>query len=335
MNDKPKIAITMGDPSGVGPELCLKLLEDEETLKFCQPVIFGSAVTLELAANELNLNSPKNILNYESWKSSETIDPKLQLIDIKNMNSKELMKGQVSMKSGQASLEYLEKAIDATVSKKFDALTTCPINKASINMAGCKYPGHTEILAEKTGAHEYCMMQYSKEVTASFVTCHIGLKEACSLISQDRILTVIKLTAKAIKSINDSKSNSIVVCGLNPHSGESGLFGEGEEEKVIAPAIEKALLMGYNISGPIVPDTAFIPEKRKTTGAYICMYHDQGHIPLKALAFDKAVNVTLGLPIIRTSVDHGTAFDISWKGTANVSSLLQATNLAAKLCADS
>jgi len=335
MNDKPKIAITMGDPSGVGPELCLKLLEDEETLKFCQPVIFGSAVTLELAANELNLNSPKNILNYESWKSSETIDPKLQLIDIKNMNSKELMKGQVSMKSGQASLEYLEKAIDATVSKKFDALTTCPINKASINMAGCKYPGHTEILAEKTGAHEYCMMQYSKEVTASFVTCHIGLKEACSLISQDRILTVIKLTAKAIKSINDSKSNSIVVCGLNPHSGESGLFGEGEEEKVIAPAIEKALLMGYNISGPIVPDTAFIPEKRKTTGAYICMYHDQGHIPLKALAFDKAVNVTLGLPIIRTSVDHGTAFDISWKGTANVSSLLQATNLAAKLCTDS
>ena len=335
MNDKPKIAITMGDPSGVGPELCLKLLEDEETLKFCQPVIFGSAVTLELAANELNLNSPKNILNYESWKSSETIDPKLQLIDIKNMNSKELMKGQVSMKSGQSSLEYLEKAIDATVSKKFDALTTCPINKASINMAGCKYPGHTEILAEKTGAHEYCMMQYSKEVTASFVTCHIGLKEACSLISQDRILTVIKLTAKAIKSINDSKSNSIVVCGLNPHSGESGLFGEGEEEKVIAPAIEKALLMGYNISGPIVPDTAFIPEKRKTTGAYICMYHDQGHIPLKALAFDKAVNVTLGLPIIRTSVDHGTAFDISWKGTANVSSLLQATNLAAKLCTDS
>ena len=335
MNDKPKIAITMGDPSGVGPELCLKLLEDEETLKFCQPVIFGSAVTLELAANELNLNSPKNILNYESWKSSETIDPKLQLIDIKNMNSKELMKGQVSMKSGQASLEYLEKAIDATVSKKFDALTTCPINKASINMAGCKYPGHTEILAEKTGAHEYCMMQYSKEVTASFVTCHIGLKEACSLISQDRVLTVIKLTAKAIKSINNSKSNSIAVCGLNPHSGESGLFGESEEEKVILPAIEKALLMGYNVSGPIVPDTAFIPEKRKTTGAYICMYHDQGHIPLKALAFDKAVNVTLGLPIIRTSVDHGTAFDISWKGTANVSSLLQATNLAAKLCTDS
>ena len=335
MNDKPKIAITMGDPSGVGPELCLKLLEDEETLKFCQPVIFGSAVTLELAANELNLNSPKNILNYESWKSSETIDPKLQLIDIKNMNSKELMKGQVSMKSGQASLEYLEKAIDATVSKKFDALTTCPINKASINMAGCKYPGHTEILAEKTGAHEYCMMQYSKEVTASFVTCHIGLKEACSLISQGRILTVIKLTAKAIRSINDSKPDSIVVCGLNPHSGESGLFGEGEEEKVILPAIENALLMGYNVSGPIVPDTAFIPEKRKTTGAYICMYHDQGHIPLKALAFDKAVNVTLGLPIIRTSVDHGTAFDISWKGTANVSSLLQATNLAAKLCRDS
>lgn len=335
MNDKPKIAITMGDPSGIGPELCLKLLEDPETLNLCQPVIFGSAEILELAANELNLNSPKSILSYESWQSLGTVDSKVQLIDINNMNSNELMKGQVSVESGQASLEYLEKAIDATVSKKFDGLTTCPINKVSINKAGCEYPGHTEILAEKTGSNEYCMMQYSKEITASFVTCHVGLKEACSLINQDRVLMVIKLTAKALELINDSKSDNILVCGLNPHSGESGLFGEEEEENLIAPAIEKALSMGYNVSGPIVPDTAFIPNRRKTTGAYICMYHDQGHIPLKALAFDKAVNVTLGLPIVRTSVDHGTAFDISWEGTANVSSLIEATKLAAKLCTDS
>lgn len=335
MNDKPKIAITMGDPSGVGPELCLKLLEDSETLNLCQPVIFGSAEILELAANELNLNPPKSILSYKSWQSLGTVDSKVQLIDIKNMKSNELMKGQVSVESGQASLEYLEKAIDATISKKFDGLTTCPINKASINKAGCKYPGHTEILAEKTGSNEYCMMQYSKEITASFVTCHVGLKEAFSLINQDRVLMVIKLTAKALELINDSKSDNILVCGLNPHSGESGLFGEEEEENLIAPAIEKALSMGYNVSGPIVPDTAFIPNRRKTTGAYICMYHDQGHIPLKALAFDKAVNVTLGLPIVRTSVDHGTAFDISWEGTANVSSLIEATKLATKLCTDS
>ena len=335
MNDKPKIAITMGDPSGVGPELCLKLLEDSETLNLCQPVIFGSAEILELAANELNLNPPKSILSYESWQSLGTVDSKVQLIDIKNMKSNELMKGQVSLESGQASLQYLEKAIDATISKKFDGLTTCPINKASINKAGCKYPGHTEILAEKTGSNEYCMMQYSKEITASFVTCHVGLKEAFSLINQDRVLMVIKLTAKALELINDSKSDNILVCGLNPHSGESGLFGEEEEENLIAPAIEKALSMGYNVSGPIVPDTAFIPNRRKTTGAYICMYHDQGHIPLKALAFDKAVNVTLGLPIVRTSVDHGTAFDISWEGTANVSSLIEATKLATKLCTDS
>ena len=222
MNDKPKIAITMGDPSGVGPELCLKLLEDSETLNLCQPVIFGSAEILELAANELNLNPPKSILSYESWQSLGTVDSKVQLIDIKNMNSNELMKGQVSVESGQASLEYLEKAIDATISKKFDGLTTCPINKASINKAGCKYPGHTEILAEKTGSNEYCMMQYSKEITASFVTCHVGLKEAFSLINQDRVLMVIKLTAKALELINDSKSDNILVCGLNPHSGESG-----------------------------------------------------------------------------------------------------------------
>lgn len=335
MNDKPTIAITMGDPSGVGPELCLKLLTDVETHSICQPVIFGSAEILKLAAAELDLKAPNNILSYKDWRNLESLDPELRVIDIGNISSKELVKGQVSQQSGKASWEYLDEAINATLSKKFDALTTCPINKDSINKAGYKYPGHTEILADKTSSNEYCMMQYSEEITASFVTCHVGLKDACSLINQDRVLSVIELTAKALKSINDSKPDSIVVCGLNPHCGENSLFGEGEEEKIIAPAIEKALSMGYNVSGPIVPDTAFIPQKRKTTGAYICMYHDQGHIPLKALAFDKAVNVTLGIPITRTSVDHGTAFDIAWDGTAKASSLIEATKLAAKLCVDS
>ena len=199
-------------------------------------------------------------------------------------------------------------------------------------MAGCKLPGHTEIFAEKTSSKKYCMMQYSSEITASFVTSHVGLKEACSMITEERIIQVIELTSSALNSINDSKPKNIVVCGLNPHSGENGLFGENEEEKIIIPAIEKATSMGYEVKGPSVPDTAFIPEKRKTTGAYICMYHDQGHIPLKALAFDEAVNITLGLPIIRTSVDHGTAFDIAWKGLANVNSLIKATELASKMC---
>ena len=213
-----------------------------------------------------------------------------------------------------------------------DAITTCPINKYSINKAGYKLPGHTEIFAEKTSSKKYCMMQYSSEITASFVTSHVGLKEACSMITEERIIQVIELTSSALNSINDSKPKNIVVCGLNPHSGENGLFGENEEEKIIIPAIEKATSMGYEVKGPSVPDTAFIPEKRKTTGAYICMYHDQGHIPLKALAFDEAVNITLGLPIIRTSVDHGTAFDIACKGLANVNSLIKATELASKMC---
>ena len=175
------------------------------------------------------------------------------------------------------------------------------------------------------------MMQNSKEITATFVTCHLGLREACSSITTQRIIDVINLTADALNDLQCPESKKILVCGLNPHSGEGGLFGSNEEEKIIKPAIEAAISNGIDVTGPIVPDTAFIPEKRKTTGAYVCMYHDQGHIPLKALAFDNAVNITLGLPIIRTSVDHGTAFDIAWKGIANHSSLLRATQIATDL----
>ena len=332
MKTKPTIAITMGDPSGIGPELCLKLLENKDVYDFCNPVIFGNSAILNLAAKKLNLNADLSVIPHEEWQKLDRTLDDINIIDIGDFDQNSLAIGKISKKSGEASYHYIDEAIIAAKKNKVDAITTCPINKYSINMAGCKLPGHTEIFAEKTSSKKYCMMQYSSEITASFVTSHVGLKEACSMITEERIIQVIELTSSALNSINDSKPKDIVVCGLNPHSGENGLFGENEEEKIIIPAIEKAISMGYEVKGPSVPDTAFIPEKRKATGAYICMYHDQGHIPLKALAFDEAVNITLGLPIIRTSVDHGTAFDIAWKGLANVNSLIKATELASKMC---
>jgi 4-hydroxythreonine-4-phosphate dehydrogenase len=199
-----------------------------------------------------------------------------------------------------------------------------------MSMAGIKFPGHTEIFAARTHAARSCMMQYSEEITCTFVTVHVGYREVPALLTLERILDVIELTAEGLERIRKRKPK-ITVCGLNPHAGEHGLFGDREEERIILPAIEAARRKGIDVEGPLPPDTAFLPWKRKTTDAFVCMYHDQGHIPVKALAFDSAVNTTLGLPIIRTSVDHGTALDIAWQGKANPGSLFAAVRLAVRL----
>ena len=178
------------------------------------------------------------------------------------------------------------------------------------------------------------MMQYSDEITCTFVTVHVGYRDVPDLLSKERILDVIELTAEALEKLRGHKPR-IVVCGLNPHAGEHGLFGEREEERIIIPAIEAARAKGITVEGPLPPDTAFLAPKRKVTDAFVCMYHDQGHIPVKALAFDSAVNTTLGIPIIRTSVDHGTACDIAWQGKANPSSLFSAVRLALRLTGNS
>ncbi|MDC0048359.1 4-hydroxythreonine-4-phosphate dehydrogenase PdxA [Verrucomicrobia bacterium] len=331
MKDKPRIAVTMGDPSGIGPEICVRLLNEIESLKEFTPIIFGDSEIMKLAAQKIGLGLPENIIKFNDWGKNKEPIKGPSILDIQSMNIKILKEGGISKEAGKASWDYLDKAIKTVMDGNMDALTTGPINKDALHRAGYNYPGHTEILAEKTGTPRYCMMQNSKEITATFVTCHLGLREACSSITTERIIDVINLTADALNDLQCPESKKILVCGLNPHSGEGGLFGSNEEEKIIKPAIEAAISNGIDVTGPIVPDTAFIPEKRKTTGAYVCMYHDQGHIPLKALAFDNAVNITLGLPIIRTSVDHGTAFDIAWKGIANHSSLLRATQIATDL----
>jgi 4-hydroxythreonine-4-phosphate dehydrogenase len=238
--------------------------------------------------------------------------------------------GITSDKTGSAAYHYIEKSLELAMAGSVDAVTTAPLNKEALHAAGIRFPGHTEIFTEKTGSTKTCMLQYSEEIRAGFVTVHCGYHEVPGLLSRERILDVILLTGEAVRRIRGGEPR-LVVLGLNPHAGEHGLFGQGEEERFISPAIADARALGWDIEGPVPPDTAFLPEKRRTTGAYVCMYHDQGHIPLKALAFDSAVNITLGLPIIRTSVDHGTACDIAWQGKASPGSLLEAVRLAARL----
>jgi 4-hydroxythreonine-4-phosphate dehydrogenase len=329
---KPLIAVTMGDPAGVGPEVCLQLLANESVREFATTVVFGDARLLARCARATGLPAPKHIVAEREWAEKCAAIREPAVLDLPCFDAAGFTPGVVSAKTGAAGYRYVEKSIEAALARQVAAVATAPLNKEALRAAGVQYPGHTEIFADKTGARRACMFQYSDEVRASFVTVHVGYREVPDLLTKERILDVIELTAEAMERIRGTKPK-LAVLGLNPHAGEHGLFGNREEENIIIPAIEAARAKGITIEGPLPPDTAFLPAKRRSTDAFICMYHDQGHIPLKALAFDTAVNTTLGLPIIRTSVDHGTACDIAWQGRAKGSSLVEAVRLAVKMAA--
>ena len=318
----PKIAVTMGDPAGVGPEVCLRLLQDEAIARLCTPIVFGSAAVLEQAAVQCCLAKPGKVVAGLSEADSPCV------LDIGAIGLDDFTTGAVNAATGRAAFTYIEDAINAALSGQIAAVTTAPINKVALHAADIPFPGHTEIFAAKTHAPRYCMLQYSSEVRAVFVTTHVGYAEVPGLLTKAAILDTIELGAQAMRRIRGGGPR-IVVLGLNPHAGENGLFGR-EEQVAIIPAIESARKLGLNVEGPVPPDTAFLPAKRRETDLFVCMYHDQGHIPLKALCFDEAVNTTLGLPIVRTSVDHGTALDIAGLGQANPNSLFEAVKLALK-----
>jgi 4-hydroxythreonine-4-phosphate dehydrogenase len=313
MSNLPRVAITMGDPAGVGPELCLRLLRDPRVWAACAPVVVGDLRHLARVAAHLGWPAP---------------DPQF-VRDLGNAPA-DLESGKVSAACGRAAYEYVTFAIDEALAGRVDAIATGPINKEALHAAGVPFPGHTEILADRTKTPRACMMLTADAITCSLVTVHVGYREVPSLLTRELVRETIEFTATAMERLRGRKPR-LLVCGLNPHAGEHGLFGDREEERIIAPAIADAQAKGLDVSGPLPPDTAFLPKLRAATDAYVCMYHDQGLIPLKSLAFEEAVNVTLGLPIVRTSVDHGTAFDIAWQGTADVSSFVKAVELAAKL----
>ena len=324
---KPRIAVTMGDPAGIGPEICLDLLNDPEICDLCTPIVFGDSSVLQSCAEKTHKSF--DIIEISENQLGESSQQGVLNLGLMNVNA--LNPGTADAKTGRATYGYVTSAIDACLTNKVDAIVTCPAYKEPMQAGGVTQPGHTEIFAEHTSTEKFCMAFFSDEISCSLVTVHCGYSEVPALLSVDRIYDVISLTRQAHQKLL-GREPRLAVCGLNPHGGENGLFGNLEEENLIIPAIEKARNEGMQLLGPLPPDTAFTASIRESIDAYVCMYHDQGLIPVKALAFEEAVNVTLGLPIIRTSVDHGTALDIAWQGKADPSSLKSAVRLAVRMC---
>jgi len=322
----PRLAITLGDPAGIGPELCLKLLAACQAGQFpdCIPVIFGSVPVLRRVAAATGMPFTAPIVPAALAATVPAVVP-LECPDADTIHP-----GQMTAAGGEAAFQACRSAIAAALAGEVAGIVTCPLNKRALHAAGYPYPGHTELFADYLSASRSCMMQYADDIACSFVTTHVGYAEVPQLLTMKRIGEVLDLTDAALRRIRGAAPR-LLVCGLNPHAGEDGLFGNQEEERLIAPAIQAAVARGINCVGPVPGDTAFTPYARKQYDAVVCMYHDQGHIPVKMIAFDRAVNVTLGLPTPRTSVDHGTAFDIAWQGSADPGSLFQAVHLAAKL----
>jgi len=329
-NQRPILGLTMGDPAGIGPEICLRALGEPRVLEHCTPVLFGDVAVLGRVAKTANIPATKYrtapVADFSAlFHASEPV-----VVDCGAIDATTIVPGQISAACGKAGYTYIEHAINAALAGKIDGVVTAPIHKESLSLSGAKFPGHTEIFTALTGTKRSCMMLYSDVLTVSMCTTHIGYHEVPDKLSVERVLNVIELTAQAMRQLR-GREPLIGVCGLNPHAGEHGLFGNREEESFVEPAVKTAREHGIRVDGPLVPDAAFTTGQRKKFDAIVTLYHDQGHIPFKMLAFDTGVNITLGLPIIRTSVDHGTAFDIAWQGKAQATSLYAAIDVAAQL----
>jgi len=332
MNKRPVIGVTMGDPAGIGPELCLRVMRETDVLDVCTPVVFGDARLLDRVSQILGWPPTESVVRLQDWEGGARSVDGPGIVDCGLIDAATVEKGRVQPACGQAAYGYIEAAIRSALSGRIAAVATAPINKEALKSGGIGYPGHTEIFQALTRSDAVCMMLTSDEITVSMVTTHIGLMEVADHLSVDRVAEVVRLTSDAL-SVMLGRPSRLAVCGLNPHAGEHGLFGKREEERLIIPGIEQARAQGIEVEGPFPPDSLFVPTYRRRYDAVVCMYHDQGHIPFKMLAFDKGVNITLGSKVIRTSVDHGTAFDIAWTGKADPKSLIQAILWAVKLAA--
>ncbi|MDY6820948.1 MAG: 4-hydroxythreonine-4-phosphate dehydrogenase PdxA [Deferribacterota bacterium] len=319
-----KIAITLGDPSGIGAEIVLKAIAQLKFNRDIDIIIFGSADILTYYIKKTNLIMPLNIMGSLKEK---ILKDKINCFHIEGIAEMDITPGVLSPATGKASYNYLIAAIKAALARDIDAIVTCPISKEALNLAGYNYKGHTEILAELTNTKDYAMALISDDLRIVHVTSHIPLKEVPRFITRKNIYKYINLALDCIKSLG-LKNPKIAVSGLNPHAGESTILGMEEKNEII-PAINDAVNNGINIVGPFPPDTIFYRALKGEFDIVVAMYHDQGHIPMKLVHFEDSVNYTVGLPIIRTSVDHGTAFDIAGKNIASPNSLLKAIEYAA------
>ena len=330
---RPLIAITMGDPAGIGSELCAKVLSKMEIYDRCKPLVIGDANAIQEAIEFTNRNLKVNIVTSPSEGKYEfgTMD----ILDLGNVDMSKLEYGKVSAMCGKAAGEYIAKAIELAMKGEVDATVTNPIHKESFKLGGWgeKYAGHTEMYANLTNTKGYSMMLAHGDFRTVHVSTHVSLRRACDLVKKERILEVIEIACNACKELG-IENPRIGVAALNPHAGEGGLFGTEERDEII-PAVEEAKSRGYNVEGPVPADSIYSKAKGGWYDIVVSMYHDQGHIPMKLSGFVwneerkqwdeiSGINVTLGLPIIRVSVDHGTAFGKAGKGIANSGSLCDA-----------
>jgi 4-hydroxythreonine-4-phosphate dehydrogenase len=323
------IGITMGCPSGIGPEVILRFITVHKEFRDYRPVVIGDMAVLKRSARELNIAA--DIINFQPGnrlldeRFIEVIEPAVYRSD--DVDLANLPWGEPSPVSGYASIAYIEKAVQMVNQSVLQGMVTCPISKSALQMAGCAFPGHTEMLASLCNTSNYGMMMAGPRLKVSLVTIHTSLAEVPKRLSEDEIVRIIILTGKTLQRDYGIKVPRIGVAGLNPHGGEGGLFGK-EENQVIIPAVDKVASLDWHVTGPLPPDTIFKKAVDGLFDAVVAMYHDQGLIPFKLLHFADGVNVTMGLPIVRTSVDHGTAYDIAGRGVADPASLAAAFLMA-------
>ena len=335
---RPILGISVGDPGGIGPEISAKALSREDIYDQCRPLLVADSGVMENALGFSNVNLKLNSVRdvRDALFEHGTID----VLDMQNLPIHLLRHKEVTPEQGKASFEYVAKVIELATKGDIDGTVTGPINKAAINAAGHHYAGHTEIYAKLTHTRDYSMMLSHGNFRVTHVSTHVSLRQACDLVKQDRVMRVIDLTHDALLNF-DLPAPRIGVAGLNPHCGEEGMFGHEDDEE-IRPAVEHARQKGYDVEGPIPADTVFSKMKGGMYDAVVVMYHDQGHIPMKFFGFHydqqtgqwgemSGVNITLGLPIVRTSVDHGTAFGKAGEGRANPQSMIEAIKLGALL----
>ncbi len=325
--NRPRIGITMGDPTGVGPEVIVKALAHAEVYALCRPLVIGDRLRLQQACaitgRELAIHAVHSVS--EAQFAHGTLD----CLDLA-LVPEALPFGVLSPIAGEAAYRYVERAAALALEGQIDAICTAPLNKEALNAAGHQFPGHTELLAKLTGTKEVSLMLLAPNLRVIHVTTHIGLIDAVAKIDAGLVERTIARGRDLLRR-SGIEEPRIAVCGINPHAGEGGLFGRGEEEFKIVPAMVVCRARGWRVEGPLPADTLFFRALRGDFDLVVAMYHDQGHAPVKAVAFDLGVNVTAGLPVVRTSVDHGTAFDIAGTGKADERSLLEALRQAAIL----
>lgn len=324
--NRPLIGIPLGDPAGVGPEIVVKALKAGSLYERCRPVVIGDSGVVRNALKICSAESNVNVI--DSPEQGAYTEGTIDVIDLGNVDINELKIGRVQALGGKAAFEYIKRSVELALAGHIDAIATTPINKESLKAAGVPFIGHTEILAGLTGTKDPLTMFEVKGLRVFFLSRHVSLKKACEMVTKERILDYIERCTKALERLGVTEG-TMAVAGLNPHSGEHGLFGD-EEVMEVEPAVKEAQSRGYNVAGPVSADSVFHLALQGRYNSVLSLYHDQGHIATKTLDFERTIAITNGLPFLRTSVDHGTAFDIAGTGVASEVSMTEAILLAAK-----